>query len=548
MRSARFIKNIAGFLVICALSLSAFALPARGAQEGSNRSLVSKPEIIGTYGGSFDPPTLAHLDVIRRAVGDYKLDKLYVYVNVDGGKNFSSSVQERIGMLKSALGDVGDRVEIQPNHNGALKKLSTLTGKPIYRFYGEDAFHTLPDTVNLNDPQYKWVVFERPSATGSYLPIPSAAANNVEVRHLPGFQETSSTQVRAELASGNSAAKGLDPAVAGYIQKHSLYPRFTAEQLPAARALHEKEFAEFSARASDLISVDLNDLSAPPFKEGQSQSGRTESFIRWLVEKKKLEGADRAKIENGLGPRSPSPKDGLAIYNLRNGDIVEGSVGHGGTQPDFLIDTESPAFRRLTEEAKKIASAREGVESKIAAIEELIRQRVLLDTEYTSPTLRALNQAYLSEGKPVPLSKFIQHNAGVCREYAMVTHFLLKAAGIPNRYAYVKIEKGYENGRKVVEDHAMNIIKVDGVEWIVDSKTDRFNGYRLSDAVRPEGLTSSSPKLSYAAGSNSYRRIMQINPFPLVHRKGGIVPSATGAGCGRSYSSFKKNSGDRTLR
>jgi len=56
------------------------------------------------YAGSFDPPTLGHLDVIRR--GARLCDELVVAVAVNPGKNPWFTVEERMAMLRAVVRDL----------------------------------------------------------------------------------------------------------------------------------------------------------------------------------------------------------------------------------------------------------------------------------------------------------------------------------------------------------------------------------------------------------------------------------------------------------
>lgn len=61
-------------------------------------------ERVGVYPGSFDPPTLGHLDLIERAV--HFFDKLYVAVASNSEKNALFSTAERIEMLREITSDL----------------------------------------------------------------------------------------------------------------------------------------------------------------------------------------------------------------------------------------------------------------------------------------------------------------------------------------------------------------------------------------------------------------------------------------------------------
>ncbi len=52
------------------------------------------------YPGSFDPPTLGHLDIIKRSAGI--VDELVVAILHNSAKNALFSVEERVSMLKEA--------------------------------------------------------------------------------------------------------------------------------------------------------------------------------------------------------------------------------------------------------------------------------------------------------------------------------------------------------------------------------------------------------------------------------------------------------------
>ena len=56
---------------------------------------------IGFYSGSFDPVTLGHTDVIRRAAG--LLDKLVIGIGVNPGKTPMFTTADRIAMLEDEV-------------------------------------------------------------------------------------------------------------------------------------------------------------------------------------------------------------------------------------------------------------------------------------------------------------------------------------------------------------------------------------------------------------------------------------------------------------
>jgi pantetheine-phosphate adenylyltransferase len=65
---------------------------------------------IAVYPGSFDPPTRGHEDLVRRSLA--LADRLIVAVAVNVVKQPLFSVEERLEMLRSAVGD-DQRVSFQ---------------------------------------------------------------------------------------------------------------------------------------------------------------------------------------------------------------------------------------------------------------------------------------------------------------------------------------------------------------------------------------------------------------------------------------------------
>lgn len=54
--------------------------------------------------GSFDPVTVGHIDIIRRAAELY--DKLIVVVMVNGKKNYTFTPEERVDLIKKSTADI----------------------------------------------------------------------------------------------------------------------------------------------------------------------------------------------------------------------------------------------------------------------------------------------------------------------------------------------------------------------------------------------------------------------------------------------------------
>ena len=125
---------------------------------------------VAVYPGSFDPVTLGHMDVIRRAAGLF--DELRVCVVANGEKkNPMFSDEEKVKMLRAAVADIPNvRVDLW---GGLVTDYAADTGACVVvrgvrngsdfdaeyqlsQVYGE-LLHGL-DTVFLPaSPQYSWI-------------------------------------------------------------------------------------------------------------------------------------------------------------------------------------------------------------------------------------------------------------------------------------------------------------------------------------------------------------------------------------------------------
>ena len=67
-------------------------------------SAIGKDMKIAVYPGSFDPVTIGHLNIIRRAANIF--DKLIVCVMVNAGKNPMFSLEERVDLIRRVTSDI----------------------------------------------------------------------------------------------------------------------------------------------------------------------------------------------------------------------------------------------------------------------------------------------------------------------------------------------------------------------------------------------------------------------------------------------------------
>jgi pantetheine-phosphate adenylyltransferase len=90
---------------------------------------------VGVYPGTFDPTTLGHLDIIRRALK--VVDKVVVGVAVNAGKGPMFGIEDRVAMVREAVAamddDVASRVEVVPFDNLLIHFVSQQDANVIIR-------------------------------------------------------------------------------------------------------------------------------------------------------------------------------------------------------------------------------------------------------------------------------------------------------------------------------------------------------------------------------------------------------------------------------
>ncbi|MBI1329831.1 MAG: pantetheine-phosphate adenylyltransferase [Alphaproteobacteria bacterium] len=100
------------------------------ARAAAKASLTGKR--VGLYPGTFDPPTLGHLDIVKRALK--LVDHLVIGVGVGTGKNPLFSFEERVAMWQHEAGVLtkdGGTIEVQPFGNALQVDFARSVGASI---------------------------------------------------------------------------------------------------------------------------------------------------------------------------------------------------------------------------------------------------------------------------------------------------------------------------------------------------------------------------------------------------------------------------------
>ena len=183
---------------------------------------------IGFFGGSFNPPTLAHFEIIKNALKEFNLDKIVVVPMGDKyQKNGLISFEHRYNMLFKMF-ENDNSVEIS-RMQANQEKISYAVDcfreidekyKSHERFFimGLDNFakiETWKDGKKLVDNR-NFIVFER-----NDYDFQNRFSNNV--KFVKVNNDTSSSLVRQKIKTKGNYEEMVLPEVASYINQKGLY-------------------------------------------------------------------------------------------------------------------------------------------------------------------------------------------------------------------------------------------------------------------------------------------------------------------------------------
>ncbi len=205
------------------------------------------------FGGTFDPPHLAHVQLPGEAAQAIDADYV-VYVPAacsphKVGRHQSDAVH-RVAMLRLALrscdrcllwlDEINRAGDGQPSYTvETLRRLRAIVPDHVQLrlLIGADqvaGFHTWRNPEEVARLAEPLVMLRAPLRTATLLQQLSVAMQDqwrdrlVELSSMP----ISSTAIRAALQSTNDEPAGLDPAVLAYIRSHDLYTPDATEHDP----------------------------------------------------------------------------------------------------------------------------------------------------------------------------------------------------------------------------------------------------------------------------------------------------------------------------
>jgi nicotinate (nicotinamide) nucleotide adenylyltransferase len=209
---------------------------------------------LGIFPSSFNPVTVAHVELIRKSARDFSLDEtLALAGKANADKNdYDCSLEDRLGMLVSAFAD-DDRISVGLSSHAyfsdMLEALEAAYGENnlFYFIVGFDTFERVLDPEDRYTSKYHRKFSDRRHALehlfseGHFIVASRAGAGCDQLRELiegeplsikervhfldlpAEMADRSATEVRSRLRQGLSVT-GLVPAdVEQYIKRHGLY-------------------------------------------------------------------------------------------------------------------------------------------------------------------------------------------------------------------------------------------------------------------------------------------------------------------------------------
>ena len=189
---------------------------------------------IGFFGGSFNPPTYAHLEVAKTAIRQLNLDKVF-FVPVGNLYNKPDLIDEkhRYNMLQLSCKDE-ENIDVENIELNQNRNLSTIDAfKLISSKYKNVESYYIMGAEELIE-NYKYIVFERKDDTHKDMELEQYIKNNevfnnnknnFHILTLQKFDEINSGIIRnyikqEEYSKCNEYTK---PEVIEYIKNNKLY-------------------------------------------------------------------------------------------------------------------------------------------------------------------------------------------------------------------------------------------------------------------------------------------------------------------------------------
>lgn len=185
---------------------------------------------VGIFGGAFDPPHVGHVELARRGIEVFELDRLLVRVVEDPGhKDVATAPQVRLLLAELAFAPLDEAEVTLDPFSRTVDSLEALALRDPVFLVGADEF---ADLLEWKEPQRvtelaRLGVATRPGVDRARLEAVLAELERpervafFEIEPLP----VSSSELRARAAAGGSLHGLVPPAVEAEIERLALYRR-----------------------------------------------------------------------------------------------------------------------------------------------------------------------------------------------------------------------------------------------------------------------------------------------------------------------------------
>jgi nicotinate-nucleotide adenylyltransferase len=189
---------------------------------------------LGIFGGTFNPPHLAHLIAAERAVEEYSLDKLlFIPANIPPHKvgHEIAPADDRLAMIRLAAQDNAhfEISDIELKREGKSYTIDTLrelkgiySPDSLYLFIGMDMFAIFDSWYKAEEILSLATVVVMLRPTHDIKAIDSKMRDSVQIMSLP-LLEISSTDIRERVSQEKSIQYLVPECVRAYIEERGLY-------------------------------------------------------------------------------------------------------------------------------------------------------------------------------------------------------------------------------------------------------------------------------------------------------------------------------------
>lgn len=194
---------------------------------------------LGFFGGSFNPPTYAHINIAKMSIEKFNLDAVY-FVPVGNLYNKPSLIDEnyRYKMLELIC---DDKIKVESIELGRKEPLNTLQAFELieqkykntenYYIMGADNFEKLPTWKNAKEliENYKYIIFERNGSNSKSMidaqELLKQNRDNFKFLSVEQYSNVSSGIIRKFIQNQNyeECEKYTRPEIVKYIKGNKLY-------------------------------------------------------------------------------------------------------------------------------------------------------------------------------------------------------------------------------------------------------------------------------------------------------------------------------------